>query len=55
MLVVRIKQRLGVEIGLASVFEFPELASLAECILDAQLNAYDPVELQRLADLHGIS
>jgi amino acid adenylation domain-containing protein len=55
MLIVRIKQRLGVEIGLASVFEFPDLASLAEKIVDAQLSAFDPAELQRLADLHGIS
>jgi acyl carrier protein len=55
MLVVRIKQRLGIEISLASIFEFPDLASLAECILDSQLGAFDPTELQRLADLHGIS
>jgi amino acid adenylation domain-containing protein len=55
MLIVRIKQRLGVEISLASVFEFPDLASLAEWILDAQLSVFDPAELQRLADLHGIS
>jgi amino acid adenylation domain-containing protein len=52
--VSRIRQALGVEVELATVFERPVLASLGEAILDIQLAQFDPEELARLvASLGG--
>jgi acyl-coenzyme A synthetase/AMP-(fatty) acid ligase len=51
MLIVRIKQDIGVDIGLADVFNLPELASLAETIVSAQLAEFDEDELAEMAAL----
>jgi amino acid adenylation domain-containing protein len=51
MLIVRIKQDIGVDIGLADVFNLPELASLAETIVTAQLAEFDQDELAEMVAL----
>jgi acyl carrier protein len=51
MLIVRIKQDIGVDIGLADVFNLPEFASLAETIVTAQLAEFDEDELAEMAAL----
>jgi amino acid adenylation domain-containing protein len=55
MLIVRIKQEMAVDVNLVNVFEFPELASLAECIVAAQLAEFDPGELAQIAALLDVS
>ena len=55
MLIVRIKQEMDVDIGLADVFKFPELALLAEHIVTVELAQFDPAELAELAALLNAS
>jgi hypothetical protein len=49
----RVRQVLGVEVELGTVFERPVLASLAERILDVQLAQFDPEELASLVSSLG--
>jgi amino acid adenylation domain-containing protein len=51
--VSHVRQALGVELALGAVFEHPVFASLAEHILDLQLAAFDPQELERLVSSLG--
>jgi amino acid adenylation domain-containing protein len=49
MLIVRVQQDMAVDIGLADVFKLPELALLAEHIVNAQLAEFDAEELAEMA------
>jgi hypothetical protein len=48
LIVGRIKQEMAVNIALADVFKFPELASLADCIVMAQLAQFDADDLAQV-------
>jgi arthrofactin-type cyclic lipopeptide synthetase C len=54
-LIVRIKQEMAVDIGLTDIFKLSELASLAECIVTAQLRQFDANELAQIAKTINIS
>jgi amino acid adenylation domain-containing protein len=50
-MVSRLRQALGVELPLGTVFEHPVFATLVDDILDLQLARFDPETLERLAGL----
>jgi len=52
--VARIRGSLGVELPLREIFAEPELAPLAEKILDRQVGAFDPEELLEIARQAGM-
>ena len=47
----RVRQELGVEVGIADLFEKPVLAALAQHVVHALLAQFDPEELARLGAL----
>ena len=49
--VSRVRQGLGIELGLGVVFEQPVLSALAERILELRLAQFDPETIARLAQL----
>ncbi|HEX6751379.1 MAG TPA: non-ribosomal peptide synthase/polyketide synthase [Longimicrobium sp.] len=51
----RIRDEVGVDLGMREIFEAPVLATLAERVVDAQLAQFDPEELARLAEAAGES
>jgi amino acid adenylation domain-containing protein len=54
LVISRIRQVLDVEVEPGKVFERPELASLAEWIVELQLAQFDPEELARLLGTLGV-
>jgi hypothetical protein len=50
-MISRVRQVLGAEVGIADVFEKPVLSALAQHIVYAQLDGFDPEELARLSAL----
>ncbi|HEU4561490.1 MAG TPA: AMP-binding protein, partial [Longimicrobium sp.] len=49
----RVRQVLGVEVGIADLFEKPVLSTLAQHVVHALLDQFDPEELARLSALLG--
>jgi hypothetical protein len=48
-MIARVRHRIGVDVPLETVFAAPVLSSLAERIIDLQLEAFQPSELQSMA------
>jgi hypothetical protein len=47
-MIARVREALGIEVAIADLFEKPVLASLAERIIDQQLESFDSNDLANI-------